>query len=169
MSGARRPGSQGQRAGARTAAARKRPSRQRSASPAARRIRAAAGGDRPYVAALVVVAVVVLAMALGPLQNYTAAADRVESLESTRDQLAAQVDRLEDRRTQLSDPEELEMIARSELNLVMPGEVPFVVVTPDGDLREQLRPAPVEPEMVDDGVWYRRLGRSLAELFSTES
>lgn len=126
-----------------------------------------AGGDRPYVAALVVLVVVVATMALGPLQNYTAAADRVDELGSTRDQLAAQVDRLEDRRARLQDPEELEQMARSHLGMVKPGEIPFVVVRPDGDDQEQVRPEPVEAEPAEDGPWYRRLGRSLSDLFDT--
>lgn len=165
---ARKPASR--KPAAKKPASRKAPApraRRRTPSPTARRLRAATGGDRPYLAALVVLVVVVATMALGPLQNYTAAADRLEELTSTRDQLAEQVDQLEDRREQLSDPEELELIARSELGLVKPGEVPFVVVSPDGDGREQVRPEPVRPEPAEDGPWYRRLGRSLADLFST--
>jgi cell division protein FtsB len=131
------------------------------------RLRRVVGGDRPYMAGFVVLLVLVVTMALGPLQNFTAAADRVDSLESTRDQLRQQVDALEDRRTQLSDPEELELIARSELGLVMPGEVPFVVVSPTDDV-EQVRPEPPTPEPVADGAWYRRLGRSLQDLFTTD-
>jgi cell division protein FtsB len=133
------------------------------------RLRRVARGDRPFMAGLVVVLVLVVTMALGPLQNYTAAADRVEALESTRDQLRQQVDALEDRRTLMQDPEELELIARTELGLVMPGEVPFVVVTPNDEEYEQVRPEPPAVEPSGDVPWYRRLGRSLQDLFTADS
>jgi cell division protein FtsB len=124
------------------------------------------GGDRLYLLALVAVVTVIGAMALGPLQNYTAAADRVEALERSRDQLREEVDTLEERRQRLEDPEELELLARSELGLVKPGEIPFVVVGPDDD-PDRVRRAPGSGE-ADEGPWYRRLGRALAERFGTE-
>jgi cell division protein FtsB len=124
------------------------------------------GGDRIYVLALVAVVSVIGAMAIGPLQNYTAAADRVEALEQTRDQLREEVDRLEERRLRLEDPEELELLARSELGLVKPGEIPFVVVAPDED-SERVRPETREQHGGDAGPWYRRLGRWLADLFDS--
>jgi hypothetical protein len=114
-----------------------------------------------------VLVIAATAMALGPVQNYTAAADRVEALASTREQLSAQVDRLEDRRTTLEDPEELELIARTELGLVRPGEIPFVVVGPEGPEEEQVRPPPAVPDTGEGGHWFRRLGRAVGRLFDT--
>lgn len=133
------------------------------------RLRRAVGGERPFLAALVVLVVAVCAMALGPLQRYTAAADRVEALEATRDALSEQVDELEDRKAILSDPEELEIIARTELGLVKPGEVPFIVVTPDEEGAEQVRPEHPAPAPAEGGAWYRRLGRAIAGLFDTDA
>lgn len=124
-------------------------------------------GDRLYLLALVAVVTVMAAMAVGPLQNYTAAADRVENLERTRDQLREEVDTLEQRRERLEDPEELELLARSELGLVKPGEIPFVVVAPD-EGSEQVRPGE-EPGDGDGDPWYRRLGRWLAERFASDA
>ena len=121
-------------------------------------------GDRLYVLALVAVVTVIGTMAVGPLQNYTAAADRVEALERTRDQLGAEVDALEVRRQRLDDPEELELLARSELGLVKPGEIPFVVVAPD-DEPGQVHPPPPEADAEREQPWYRRLGRALGDLF----
>jgi cell division protein FtsB len=129
------------------------------------RLRRLAGGDRPFLAALVVLVVAMSVLALGPLQRYTAAADRVEGLEATRDALAEQVDELEDRKAILSDPEELEIIARTELGLVKPGEIPFIVVSPEDRGTDQVRPRPPEPAEAQGGPWYRRLGRALAGLF----
>ncbi len=112
--------------------------------------------------------VLVVVMALGPLQRYTAAADRVQALDATREQLNHQVDILEERRATLSDPEELELIARTELGLVMPGEVPFIVVTPEDTAAEQVRPEPVEAPPAEGGPWYRRLGRAFGDLVSPQ-
>ena len=124
-------------------------------------------GDRLYVLALVAVVTAVGAMAVGPLQSYTAAADRVDAMEHTRDLLREEVDALEERRDRLHDPEELELLARTELGLVKPGEIPFVVVAPE----EQLEPPRPDTSGSGDGEeepWYRRLGRAVAELFGSE-
>jgi cell division protein FtsB len=143
-----------------TSTATRRPLRGRAPK---KRLRRATSGDRPFVAALVGLLILLGAMALGPLQSFTAAADRVDALEASRDKLQVEVDRLEDRREQLSDPEELELLARSELGLVKPGEVPFVVVTPPPDV-EQVGPEAAEAPAPDD-AWYHRLGRALSDLF----
>lgn len=144
-----------------TPAGGKRPAKR---APARRdgRLRRAARGDRPYAVALFGLLVVIGAMALGPLQNYTAAADRVESLERTRDQLREEVDDLEEQRSRLHDPEEIETRARTQLNLVRPGEIPFVVVTPE-DAEPRVGPEPPPEGSGADTPWYRRLGRWLAE------
>jgi len=108
----------------------------------------------------VVVVVLLAAMAAGPLERYAAAADRVDALVSHRDALAEDVEVLEQRAEELHDPEEIELLARSELGLVMPGDEAYVIVGPS--------PIP-EPDAgaatADDHVeWYRRLGRALSEL-----
>jgi hypothetical protein len=108
-------------------------------------------------------------MVMGPLQRYTAAADRVEELEATRDALRSQVDDLEDRRAILTDPEELEIIARTELGLVRPGEVPYIVVRPGEDGVDQVRPEPPERAAAEGGPWYRRLGRAISGLFDPDA
>lgn len=131
------------------------------------RLRRATGGDRPYVVALFGLLVVIGAMALGPLQNYTAAADRVETLERTRDQLRNEVEDLEERRARLHDHEEIETIARTQLGLVRPGEIPYVVVTPD-EADPRVGPERLADEPGGDVPWYRRLGRWLAERVGSE-
>lgn len=85
------------------------------------------------------------AMAVGPAQSFMAAGDRVDELTASRDQLAAEVEALEERREQLHDPEEVELIARSRLGLVKPGEVPYVVVVEEPEL-DELGPAPGDQE-----------------------
>ena len=121
-------------------------------------------GDRPYAFALAGVVVLVVGMALGPLQVFTTAADRVDELEEQRDRLRQEVDALEDREHELADPEEIELLARSELGLVQPGEIPYVVVTPEDDtprIGRDGEPGAFEDD--PDAPWWRRLGRWLGE------
>lgn len=99
-------------------------------------------------------------MAAGPLERYSAAAQRVESLQAARDQLRAEVDRLEQRRERLNDPDHLELVARSQLGMVKPGEIPFVVVPRDGD--DDGQPAEVAGDEATE-PWYRRIWNGLAE------
>lgn len=142
---------------------RRRPRRRSPARPG--RLRRATAGDRIYGYVIVGVVALVAAMAIGPLQSYTAAADRVEGLAETRDLLRGEVDQLEERRERLQDPEEVELLARSQLGLVKPHEIPFVVVAPEPEL-DRLHPD-ANPNALAAGEaapWYRRLGRWLQSL-----
>lgn len=116
-------------------------------------------GQRPYVAALVVVVVVLATMLTGPLERWTIAAERTDELRAERDTLAEQVEGLEERRERLEDPDEVELDARQS-GMVRPGEIPFVVVVPETDEPEE-EPEP-EP---DDGPWWDRLGQRVRDLF----
>jgi cell division protein FtsB len=127
-----------------------------------RLVRRLTAGNRPFGLALAGLLALLIAMGLGPLQRYVAMADRVDALTVTRDTLTAEVERLEDRRAQLEDPDTVELLARQELGLVKEGEIPFVVVTPEPDI-DQLGPETDEGD--PDNAWYRRLGRALSDLF----
>jgi cell division protein FtsB len=132
------------------------------------RLRRVAAGDRPYVVALLGLVAVLVMMAIGPLQSFTVAAERVDDLSRSRDQLREEVDRLEDRRTLLLDHEELELLAREQMQLVRPGEIPFVVVTPGGgDAFEPEVPAEAPaPEDEHAPAWWQRLWQAFGGLFS---
>jgi cell division protein FtsB len=118
-------------------------------------------GNRPYVVALAVLAVLLGIMLLRPFERLNVASDRVDQLEAERAELSSEVAQLEERRAALQRPEEIELLARSELGLVQPGEVPFVVVTPE--------PAPApsggEPAPADDRPWYAELWDALSRPF----
>jgi cell division protein FtsB len=106
------------------------------------------------VFALLVVVVLLGAMAAGPVERYADAANRVDALVRERDALAQEVDALEQRAGELHEPEEIELLARSELGLVLPGEEAYVIVGPSPS------PSPQPPAAEDGDVpWYRRLGR----------
>lgn len=106
-------------------------------------------------------------MAIGPLQGYSAGADHVQQLAAERNQLQDQVRVLEDRRELLLDPDHVELIARAELGLVKPGEIPYTVVSPDAD-DQQVRPAPQALPEPQGGPWYERFARSVSRLFDAE-
>lgn len=116
-------------------------------------------GDRPFGFGLLVVVLLLGAMAAGPLERYAAAADRVDGLVAERDGLAGAVDDLEQRARDLTDPEEIELLARSELGLVLPGDEAYVIVGPSPAATAQ-----AVPRDTDEVAWYRQLGRELSEL-----
>jgi cell division protein FtsB len=140
-----------------------RPARGVSPATARRRLlRRLVDGDRPFYLAFVVLLALLAAMTVGPLQSYTAAADRVDLLTATRDKLESEVERLETQRDRLHDPEMIELIVREELGMMKPGEIPFVVATKEQEIG-QLGPDTGEAPPPDE-TWWRRLGRWLAGL-----
>lgn len=148
---------------AKTGPAAKKAVRRVASSPQARRaVKRATKGDRPYVLGLVVLGFVLLSMAWSPVRGLTAGSERIEQLTASRNELNKEVDRLEDRQDRLMDPQELELIAREEYGLVKPGEIPYVVVTPEEDpqLRAGDNAKPVTPT-----PWYRRLWSAVTELW----
>jgi cell division protein FtsB len=114
-----------------------------------------ADSDRVYVAALVAVVLVLAVMMLGPLRSLVEAESHVADLEQSHRRLQAQIAHLEERRDALHDLQELELIAREDLGMVMPGEVAFVVVSPRSEAQEAREEA--DRWRVPSQPWYRRL------------
>lgn len=108
---------------------------------------------------LALVLVATGAMAVGPYTDYLAATARVEELTAQRDALTAAVDDLEAARQDLSDPANLELLARGELGLVRPGEIPYVVTEDPVEDAAPSAPPPAPPP-----VWYRQLWERLQAL-----
>lgn len=121
----------------------------------------AIAGDRLYVVALAAVFAVSLLMLSGPVQHFLDGRERLDLLESKKAMLSAEISRLEERGADLRDRDQVELLARRELGLVKPGEMPYVVVTPEPE-RPLVAPA-AEPEP-EPAPWYRRLWREVAEL-----
>lgn len=69
-------------------------------------------------------------MATGPYADYTAAQERVTGLEDRQAALGEAVETLEVEAERLQDPAALEEQARSQLGMVRPGEIPYIVVNP---------------------------------------
>ena len=124
-------------------------------------VKKATKGDRPYMMGLVILGFVLLSMAWTPIKNLAAGSERIEQLTASRDALAAEVTKLEDRRDQLMDPDQLELIAREEYGLVKPGEIPYVVVTPEADPNL----APADATAVVAKPWYQRAWSAVSQLW----
>lgn len=119
-------------------------------------------GERVYLLAALCLVLLLGAMAIGPMKSYAAAGDRVEQLAQRRTDLQSEVDRLEELRLRLGDPEEIELLAREQFGLVRPGEIPYVVVHPAGQLGELSLATPGPPPI----PWYHRLFSTLRQVFA---
>lgn len=152
------------RARSASASSRRRPDSRR-ASRSRRRVlpQALTRGQRPFLFAFVGVLVVLASMAAAPVQRYLEMQDRVNGLQQQREDLSDEVDELEQRREELEDPDEIELIARRDLGLVEPGEVPYVVVREDDDVPD-LDEEPDSDADRGDAPWWRRLGEALGLL-----
>lgn len=128
------------------------------------RMRRLFSGDRPFVLGLILVLGVLLVLGIGPVQNLTAASERVDALEQQGDRLSTEVRRLARRNRRLQDPDQIELLARRELGLVKPGELPYVVVPPDGPDPSRLAPDR-RPGQGPDMPWYERLREAVEGLF----
>jgi len=95
----------------------------------------------------VVLALVVCALALSvavPLRNYLSQRGELAEVQQQQQRLREQVDELERRKAELSDPAQIEAEARRRLRYVRPGETPYLVPPPGGP--ESPAPAPTEQQ-----------------------
>lgn len=103
----------------------------------------------------VLVAVVVTAAGIFPFHQILGQQDAVSLAERQLEALQDENRRLEAEIAALQTPEEVERLARERFGLVRPGEISYVVVTPEGD-----QPLRAEPEPVlerDETPWWRDL------------
>lgn len=127
----------------------------RSTSNGTRRaVGAATSGDRPMALVLVGVLILAIVMVSGPAQRYLDSESRVEALEAKAEALEAENEQLEQRRTDLTDDEYVELLAREQQGFVRPGEVPYTLVPPDVD-RPRIS-TPRDPGQGGDPPWYSR-------------
>ncbi len=118
------------------------------------RARRALAGDRPFVIGLLVIALLAVTVVSGPLQAWMAGRDRIEVATTKLTALDAATAELDQRAADLTDPEQVEVVAREQLGYAMPGQVAYSLVPPEGDdevLGDQADPT-VEPTS-----WWRRL------------
>lgn len=123
---------------------------------------ATVAGDRPFIVGLAVLLGVCVIMLSGPLQTYLDGRERVMVLERKRDALAEENTNLAERAAELQDPTAIELLAREQLGMVRPGEVPYALVPPEVD-RPQIVPR-LEGEGLEGSPWYVRVWRGLTDL-----
>lgn len=112
-----------------------------------------------------VLAVVVCALGLTvavPLRTYLAQRSEISQQLRQQHQLQSELAHLKHRKAQLSDPDQIEAEARSRLRYVMPGETPYVVQLPHGDVaargeEEQRKSGAADPS------WYQDLWHNVTE------
>jgi cell division protein FtsB len=117
------------------------------------------------LAVLALAVVVVTAAGIFPLGQIIDQDESVDLAERQLEALRGENRRLEAQVVALETPEEVERLARERFGLVRPGEVSYVVVSPEGD-----QPFVPEPEPTlerDTSPWWRDLwdfltGRDLA-------
>lgn len=119
-------------------------------------------GDRPFVAATVVVIALALLMLAGPVNRWLDGRERLGVLDEQRAALEVEVERLQSRAEDLHDPSHVELLAREQLGLVRPGEVPYVVVVPEPERPQLARGRGLAPE---GAAWYRRLLEAIGDVF----
>jgi len=109
-----------------------------------------------------VLALVVIALAFSvavPLRNYLAQRGALDETVQQQEKLREQVELLERRKTELSDPAQVEAEARERLRYVKPGETPYVVQLPT---TTTTTPPAETPRAAPGEEWYGQLWRTIA-------
>jgi cell division protein FtsB len=112
----------------------------------------------------VVLALVLCALVLSvavPLRNYLSQRGELAEVQQQQQRLREQVDELERRKAELSDPAQIEAEARRRLRYVRPGETPYVVPLPGG--QQSPAPAPGEQPAEQPQPWHSDLLRPAGE------
>lgn len=129
------------------------------ASGIRRGVGALIAGDRPFLAVVAALLMLGVLMLAGPARNFLDGRSRVEVLEAKLAALTEENDRLDARTRELRDPDQIELLAREQLGMIEPGEVPYAVVPPEID-RPRITP-PREPPAPPSRPWYDRLWHAL--------
>ncbi|MEX0835068.1 MAG: septum formation initiator family protein [Nitriliruptor sp.] len=115
----------------------------------------ARSGQRPLLVVLVVSIILGVVMLSGPFERYADGRTRVEAMRVTAAALDEENARLERRAEHLSDPAELERLAREEQGMIRPGEVPYTLVPPEVDRPVISAPRGSETDQLT-APWYAR-------------
>jgi cell division protein FtsB len=94
------------------------------------RLRLSRLGFAPQAVLLLLVLVLVGAMAIQPTRQLLAQHQRVAGVASDLARLQRSNERLKERIAKLRDPTYIEQLARGQIGLVQPGEIPYAVLPP---------------------------------------
>ena len=105
-----------------------------------------------------VVAIVVCALAFTiavPLRTYLAQRAEIRDQQAQQAQLQQTVAQLQGRKSELSDPAQIEAEARRRLRYVKPGETPYIVQLPEDKAPDAAPQQGQQP--AGGGSWYENL------------
>ncbi|MBW3663127.1 MAG: septum formation initiator family protein [Actinobacteria bacterium] len=124
-----------------------------------RGVGAAVAGNRPFTAVLIGLLVLGVLMLAGPARNFLEGRSRVEVLQAKLAALTEENAELEERTRELRDLDQVELLAREQLGMIEPGEVPYAIVPPQ--IERPRITAPREPPPPPSQPWYDRLWHAL--------
>jgi cell division protein FtsL len=108
---------------------------------------------------LFLVLFVLAATAVYPLREHIAQQARIDQLRAKQAALQAANQRLERERARLRDPAYIDQLAKQDLQMVEPGEQPWLLTgTPPAG-----SPAPVAPRPAPRRTWYQRVWHRLTD------
>ena len=118
------------------------------------------GITSPRRAAMLAAVVCVLALSVAvPLRNYVSQRSELAAVHEQQLIMADKVTELERRRALLSDPRHVQAQARERLRYVRPGEAPYVVQLPPGQITAAA--AGTGDAVAPRQLWYGRLWKSI--------
>ena len=100
-----------------------------------------------------VVLVIVGASGIFPFRQIIAQNRSVDLANQKLDALVEENLRLEQQLAALQSPQEVERLAREQFGLVMPGEIAYVAVVPEGDAAEEVPPVAVG--FTEERPWWK--------------
>jgi cell division protein FtsL len=106
---------------------------------------------------LVVLLGALLFSSVYPMRRYFAVRAQIASLRKQEHVLDAHATQLAQQKARLKTDDEVEKIARQDLGMVRPGEVPFVIANPSLPAAQQLTPQAAPPVARDDPSAFSRL------------
>ncbi|HSM02148.1 MAG TPA: septum formation initiator family protein [Acidimicrobiia bacterium] len=102
----------------------------------------------------VIVGVVAASAGVFPFRQIIAQQRSVDLAEAQLDALITENRKLEQEIAALESPQEVERLAREHFGLVMPGDVAYVAIVPEGSVPGEPHP---EPDFEESVPWWRAL------------
>jgi cell division protein FtsB len=120
-------------------------------------------GSAARRAAILAVVVCVLTLTIaGPVRTYFSQRTEMRQLSDAQAQLRSQITDLEQQKVKLGDPAYIAAQARERLGFVMPGDIPYQVQLPAGDVPVAV--PGVGPAKLPSGLpWYTSLWHTIAD------
>jgi len=122
-------------------------------------------GFGSFVIVTLVVGVVAASAGVFPFRQIIAQQRSVDLAESQLDALVAENLKLEQEIAALQSTQEVERLAREHFGLVMPGDVAYVAIIPEGSVADEPQPEPVFERSVPwwKNLWNFLTGRDLVD------